>query len=75
MRIRKTIERKTIMKKTQLAIVISCFVLATVLYLLDLAKISTRVGGVNIHFYPAAGFALLGCVLLWRAFKKRTTSN
>jgi len=63
------------MKKTQFALIISCFGLAAVLYLLDLAKISTRAGGVNINFYPAVGLALLGCVLLWRALKKRTFSN
>lgn len=61
------------MKKTQFALVIGAFGLAMALYLLDLVKISTQVGGVNIHFYPAAGFALLGGVLLWRAFKKQTT--
>ena len=61
------------MKKTQLALIISCFGLAMLLFLLDLGKISTSAGGVNIHFYPAGAFALLGCVLLWRAFKKLTT--
>jgi hypothetical protein len=63
------------MKKTQLALVTSCFGLAMVLSLLDVAKISTSIGGVNIHLYPSAGIALLGCVLLWRAFKQSTTSH
>lgn len=61
------------MKKTQLDLVIGCFGLAMLL-LLDLGKISTNTGGVNIHFYPVAAPALLVCVLFWRAFKKRPTS-
>ena len=63
------------MKKTQIALVTGCFGLAMLLYLLDLAKISTSVGEVNINLYPSAGIALLGCVLLWRAFKQSTTSH
>ena len=62
------------MKKTQLVLVIGCFGLAMLLSILDLGKISTNAGGVNIHFYPVTASALLGCVLLWHAFKKRPTS-
>ena len=59
------------MKKTQLTLVLGCFGLAALLYLLDLSKITTSAGGVAINIYPAAAFALLGLVLLWRAIKMR----
>ena len=59
------------MKKTQLSLVLGCFGLAAILYLLDIVKITTSAGGVKINIYPAAGVALLGVVLLWRAYKQR----
>ena len=61
------------MKKTQLSLVLGCFGLTTILYLLDLVKITTSAGGVVINIYPAVGFTLLGLVLLWRAYKQRST--
>ena len=63
------------MKKTQLSLVLGCFVLATILYLLDFVKITTSAGGVVINIYPAAGFALLGLVLLWHAYNQRNTAR
>ena len=61
------------MKKTQLSLVLGCFGLSAILYLLDLVKITTSAGGVEINIFPAAGFALLGLVLMWRAYKQRDT--
>ena len=61
------------MKKIQHTLVLVSFGLAFLLYLLDLTKITTKTGGVTIHLYPVAAFALLGLVLLWRMFKQRYT--
>ena len=59
------------MKKIQLLVVLSCIPLAGLLYLLDMAKISTHVGQVEVNIYPVAGVILLALVLLWRAFKQQ----
>ena len=59
------------MKKTQLLIVLSCIPLAGLLYMLDMAKITTNVGQVEVNIYPVAGVILLAIVLLWRTFKSR----
>jgi len=59
------------MKKIQLLIALSCIPLAGLLYLLDMAKISTNVGRVEVNIYPVAGVILLALVLTWRAFKAR----
>jgi len=63
------------MKKTQLFIALSCVPLAGLLYLLDLAKISTNVGSVEVNIYPVAGVLLLALVLVWRAFKPRNAAH
>ena len=59
------------MKKIQLLVVLSCIPLAGLLYMLDMAKISTQVGQVEVNIYPVAGVILLALVLLWRAFKEQ----
>jgi len=59
------------MKKIRLTLAICCFGLATLLYLLDLSKITTGAGEVGIQIYPTAAFALLGLILVWQAFKHR----
>lgn len=59
------------MKKIQLALIIACFGLAALLALLGLSKFTTSASGTTIHIYPAAAFALLGLVLLWRAVSKQ----
>ena len=50
---------------------LSCIPLAGLLYMLDMAKISTNVGQVEVNVYPVAGVILLGIALLWRTFKSR----
>jgi len=57
--------------KIQFLIVLSCIPLAGLLYLLDMAKISSNVGQVEVNIYPVAGVILLALVLLWRAFKQQ----
>ena len=59
------------MKKIQLLNGLSCIPLAGLLYLLDMVKISTQVGQVEVNIYPVAGVILLALVLLWRAFKQQ----
>jgi len=61
------------MKKIQLLIVLSCVPLAGLLYMMDMAKVSTNVGQVEINIYPVAGVILLALVLLWRTFKQQNT--
>jgi len=63
------------MKKTQLLIVLSCIPLAGLLYMLDMAKITTSVGQVEVNIYPVAGVILLAIVLLWRTFKSRNVAH
>ena len=61
------------MKKVQLLIVLSCVPLAGLFYMMDMAKVSTNVGQVEINIYPVAGVILLALVLLWRTFKQQNT--
>ncbi len=61
------------MKKIQLLIVLGCVPLAGLLYMMDMAKVSTNVGQVEINIYPVAGVILLALVLLWRTFKQQNT--
>jgi len=61
------------MNKTQFFVALSCIPLAGLLYLLDMAKISTHVGQVEVHIYPVAGVALLAIVLLWRGMTQKKT--
>ena len=57
------------MKKTKLLIVLSCIPLAGLLYMLDMAKITTNVGQVEVNVYPVAGVILLALVLLWQSVR------
>ena len=59
------------MKKVQLLIVLSCIPLAGLLYMLDMAKITTNVGRVEVNVYPVAGIILLAIVLLWQTFRSK----
>ena len=62
------------MKKIQFLIALGCIPLAGLLYLLDMSKVSTNVGSVEVNIYPVAGVMLLALVLLWRAMiQKKTT--
>ena len=61
------------MKKIQLLLVLGCVPLAGLLYMMDMAKVSTNVGQVEINIYPVAGVILLTLVLLWRTFKQQNT--
>jgi len=61
------------MKKFQFLVALSCVPLAGLLYLLDMAKISTSVGRVEVNIYPAVGVMLLALVLLWRAMTQKKT--
>lgn len=61
------------MKKIQLLLVLGCVPLAGLLYMMDMAKVSTNVGQVEINIYPVAGVILLALVLLWRTFKQQNT--
>ena len=63
------------MKKTQLLIVLSCIPLAGLLYMLDMAKITTNVGQVEVNVYPVAGVILLAIVLLWQSIKQYDPSR
>ena len=61
------------MKKTYFALVLACMVLAPLLYMLDLAKITTNVGTVEVNIYPVASLVLMALVVLWQAVKQRNT--
>jgi len=61
------------MKKIQFLVALSCIPLAGLLYLFDMAKISTSVGRVEVNVYPVAGVMLLALVLLWRAMTQKKT--
>ena len=63
------------MKKTKLLIVLSCIPLAGLLYMLDMAKITTNVGQVEVNVYPVAGVILLALVLLWQSVRKQKTGH
>ena len=63
------------MKKTKLLIVLSCIPLAGLLYMLDMANITTNVGQVEANVYPVAGVILLALVLLWQAVRKQKTGH
>ena len=63
------------MKKTQLLIALSCIPLAGLLYMLDMAKIITNVGQVEVNIYPVAGVILLAIVLLWQSIKQYDPSR
>ena len=59
------------MKKIQFLVALSCIPLAGLLYLLDMAKIASNVGRVEVNIYPVAGVMLLALVLLWRVMTQR----
>jgi len=61
------------MKKTQFLIALGCIPLAALLYLLDMSKITTNAGSVEVNIYPVAGVLLLAIVLLWRAMIQKIT--
>jgi len=61
------------MKKIQFLVALSCIPLAGLLYLLDMAKISTSVGRVEVNVYPVACVMLLALVLVWRAMTQKKT--
>lgn len=61
------------MKKTHFALVLACMALAPLLYVLDLAKITTHIGPVEVNIYPVAGLVLMALVVLWQAVKQRNT--
>jgi len=57
----------------KIALVLACIALALLLYVLDLAKITTNVGLVEVNIYPVAGLVLLALVVLWQSVKQRNT--
>jgi len=59
------------MRKTHFALVLACMALAPLLYVLNLAKITTNVGLVEVNIYPVAGLVLMALVVLWQAIKQR----
>ena len=63
------------MKKTQLLIALSCIPLAGLLYMLDMAKVTTNVRQVDVNIYPVAGVILLAIVLLWQSIKQYDPSR
>jgi len=69
------LRKENIMKKTKLLIVLSCIPLAGLLYMLDMAKISTNVGQVEVNVYPVAGLILLALILLWQSVSKQETDH
>ena len=62
------------MRKTQLITGIVALVLAVTLATLNLVKVEGFIGNGHYTIYPAAGFALLGLVLLFRAMFKHSDS-
>ena len=51
---------------------LASLVLAAVIYLVDLTKISFFAGATSVRIYPAAFFALLGLVLIFWSARKQT---
>ena len=54
--------------------IVSCLI-AGVLFLVDLTAVGLQFPACRVQVYPAAFFALVGLVLLFRAFKMRFSSR
>jgi hypothetical protein len=69
------IRKEKEMKKTILTLIAACLGLGTILYVLDLGKITSNLGRVEINLYPAAGFFLLGLFIAWRTVFQRNITE
>lgn len=62
------------MQKNLIYTGLASLVLAVIIYLVDLTRFSYFVGSTSVRIYPAAFFALLGLVLIFRAVWKQVSA-
>lgn len=62
------------MQKNLIYTGLASLVLAFIIYLVDLTRFSFFAGSTSVRIYPAAFFALLGLVLIFRAVWKQDSA-